>query len=141
MFGNDRNELRQMFYTAWSNYNAKAVLQPLEQMIVNVIQLHPEYHSLLEDQSTIEQDFTPEMGGTNPFLHMSMHISIQEQLSTGRPANILESYKALLTKHQDAHHVEHMMMECLGQMIWQAQRDQTQPNEAHYIECVEKLSR
>ena len=139
MFGNDRNELRQMFYTAWSNFNAKAILQPLEQVIVNVIQLHPEYHSLLEDNSTIEKDFTPEMGGTNPFLHMSMHISTQEQLSTGRPASMLAVYKSLLTTHQDAHHVEHILMECLGLMIWQAQRDQTAPNEEHYIDCIKKL--
>jgi len=139
MFGNDRNELRQMFYTAWNNFNQKAILQPLEQVIVNVIQLHPEYHSLLEDHSTIDQDFTPEMGDTNPFLHMSMHISIQEQLSTGRPASILDVYKSLLTTHQDAHHVEHMLMECLGLMIWQAQRDQKAPDEAQYVECIKKL--
>ena len=139
MFGNDRNELRQMFYTAWNNFNQKAILQPLEQVIVNVIQLHPEYHTLLEDNSTIDQDFTPEMGDTNPFLHMSMHISIQEQLSTGRPADILQIYNSLLTTHQDAHHVEHMLMECLGLMIWQAQRDQKAPDEGQYVECIKKL--
>ena len=139
MFGNDRNEMRQMFYTAWSNFNKKALLQPLEQVIVNIIQLHPEYHTLLEDETTIDKDFTPEMEESNPFLHMSMHIAIQEQLSTQRPASIQHVYQALLSKHQDAHHIEHMLMECLGQMIWQAQRDQTTPNEAHYIECIEKL--
>lgn len=139
MFGNDRNEMRQMFYTAWSNFNKKALLQPLEQVIVNIIQLHPEYHALLEDESTIDKDFTPEMEESNPFLHMSMHIAIQEQLTTQRPASIQHVYQALLSKHQDAHHIEHMLMECLGQMIWQAQRDQTAPNEAHYIECIEKL--
>lgn len=141
MFGNDRNELRQTFYTAWSNFNKKAPLQPLEQVIVNIIQLHPEYHALLEDEATIDQDFTPEMKGTNPFLHMSMHIAIQEQLSTNRPANLQQVYQALLAKHQDAHHIEHMLMECLGQMIWQAQRDQDEPNEEHYISCIDKLIR
>lgn len=139
MFGSDRNELRQMFYTAWSNFNNKAILQPLEQVIVNIIQLHPEYHALLNDENTIDKDFTPEMEESNPFLHMSMHIAIQEQLSTQRPASIQHVYQSLLAKHQDAHHIEHMLMECLGQMIWQAQRDQTAPNETHYIECIEKL--
>lgn len=139
MFGNDRNEMRQMFYTAWKNFNNKTTLHPLEQVIVNIIQLHPEYHALLDDETTIDKDFTPEMEESNPFLHMSMHIAIQEQLSTSRPANIQHVYQTLLSKHQDPHHVEHVLMECLGQMIWQAQRDQTAPNETHYIECIEQL--
>lgn len=141
MFGNDRNELRQMFYTAWRNFNNNAPLQPLEQMIAGIIQLHPEYHSLLEDETTIDKDFTPEMGTSNPFLHMSMHIAIQEQLSTHRPTNLQPVYNTLLARHQNVHHVEHMLMECLGQMIWQAQRDGQQPDENHYIDCLEKLIR
>jgi len=139
MFGSDRNEMRQMFYTAWSNFNNKALLQPLEQVIVNIIQQHPEYHSFLNDESTINKDFTPEMGKTNPFLHMSMHIAIHEQLSTQRPVIIQEIHKTLSAKHGDPHQAEHALMECLGQMIWQAQRDQTAPNEEHYIDCIEKL--
>jgi len=139
MFGNDRNEMRKMFFSAWANFNNKALLQPLEQVIVNIIQLHPEYHSLLENESNLDKEYTPEMGETNPFLHMSMHIAIQEQLSTNRPENLKKVYQSLLASHQDAHQVEHMLMECLGQMIWQAQRDQTLPNENHYISCIEKL--
>jgi len=139
MFGNNRNEMRQMFYTAWKNFNNKVLLQPLEEVIVNIIQQHPEYHSLLKDESTIDKDFTPEMGQTNPFLHMSMHIAIQEQLSTRRPAIIQQVYQALSSQHQDAHQAEHALMECLGQMIWQAQRDQIPPNEQYYIECIQGL--
>jgi len=140
MFGNDRNEMRKMFYTAWANYNNKALLQPLEQVIVNIIQLHPEYHILLADEASLDKEFTPDMGETNPFLHMSMHIAIQEQLSTSRPACIQDIYQQLCTKHGDAHKAEHDIMECIGQMIWQAQRDNTAPNEQAYIECLNKLS-
>ena len=140
MFGNDRNEMRKMFYTAWQNFKNKAILQPLEQVIVNIIQQHPEYHALLEDEASIDKEFTPDMGETNPFLHMSMHIAIQEQLSTHRPANIQQTYQALSTKLQDPHQAEHAIMECLGQMIWQAQRDNTAPNEQNYIECLNKLN-
>ncbi len=139
MFGNDRNEMRQMFYTAWKNFNNKTLLQPLEQIIVTIIQQHPEYHALLADESSIDKDFTPEMGQTNPFLHMSMHIAIHEQLSTQRPAIIQDVYQSLRQKHRDAHQAEHEIMECLGQMLWQAQRDQTSPNEQHYIECIQGL--
>lgn len=139
MFGNNRNEMRQMFYTAWKNFNNKALLQPLEQVIVTVIQQHPEYHALLADEASIDKDFTPEMGQTNPFLHMSMHIAIHEQLSTQRPAVIQNVYQSLKEKHNDAHQAEHKIMECLGQMIWQAQRDQAAPNEQHYIDCIQGL--
>lgn len=140
MFGNDRNEMRTMFYTAWKNFNDKALLQPLEQVIVNIIQLHPEYHTLLDSIDNIEKDFTPEMGETNPFLHMSMHIAIQEQLSTNRPAEIRTIHHKLCEKYQDPHQAEHAIMECLGQMIWQAQRDNTTPNEQNYIECLKQLN-
>jgi len=139
MFGNDRNEMRKMFYTAWANYNNKALLQPLEQVIVNIIQLHPEYHILLADEASLDKEFTPDMGETNPFLHMSMHIAIQEQLSTARPACIQDIYQQLCTKHSDTHKAEHAIMECIGQMIWQAQRDNTAPNEQAYIECLNNL--
>jgi len=139
MFGNDRNEMRKMFYTAWANYNNKALLQPLEQVIVNIIQLHPEYHVLLADEASLDKEFTPDMGETNPFLHMSMHIAIQEQLSTARPACIQDIYQQLCTKHGDNHKAEHDIMECIGQMIWQAQRDNSAPNEQAYIECLNNL--
>ncbi len=139
MFGNNRNEMRQMFYSAWENFNNKASLQPLEQMIVGVIQQHPEYHALLADNNTIDRDFTPEMGQTNPFLHMSMHIALQEQLSTNRPACIQQVHQSLAAKLGNPHEAEHQLMECLGQMIWQAQREQTAPNEQHYIDCIQQL--
>ena len=139
MFGSDRNEMRKMFYSAWANYNNKALLQPLEQVIVNIIQLHPEYHVLLADEASLDKEFTPDMGETNPFLHMSMHIAIQEQLSTARPACIQDIYQQLCTKHGDNHKAEHDIMECIGQMIWQAQRDNSAPNEQAYIECLNNL--
>jgi len=139
MFGNDRNEMRKVFYIAWQNFKSNAALQPLEQMIVAIIQQHPEYHSLLSDESTIDKDYTPEMGQTNPFLHMSMHISIQEQLSTGRPDCIQTIYQKLSNKLNDAHLAEHEMMECLGEMLWQAQRDNVEPNEQTYINCLNRL--
>ncbi len=79
------------------------------------------------------------MGQSNPFLHMAMHISIQEQLGTQRPAGIIELYQSLLAKLGDPHEVEHQMMECLGQMIWEAQRNNTLPNDESYLDCLRKI--
>lgn len=140
MFTNDRNQLRKMFFSSWKKFQAGEALEPLEQMIAQIIQQHPEYHTLLSDEdSYIDKDYTPEMGETNPFLHMSMHISIIEQLSTDRPAGITALYQQLLAKYTDAHTVEHHIMECLGQMMWDAQRNQSMPDEQQYLECLRRL--
>ena len=142
MFGNDRNELRRLFFNSWCKAQGNESLEPLEALIVEIIKLHPEYHALLEDeQANLDKDYTPEMGQTNPFLHMAMHISIQEQLQTDRPVGIRHLYQQLMPKLTDAHEVEHAMMECLGQMIWQAQRDNQPPDENHYLDCLRELCR
>ena len=113
MFAQDRTELRQMFVTAWQKHVDKQLMEPLEAVIAKIIELHPEYHSLLENQAALDKDYTPEMGETNPFLHMAMHISIQEQLSTQRPSGIEQIYQSMLGKIKDPHETEHLMMECL----------------------------
>ena len=140
MFGQDRNELRRMFFNCWHKAQKNEALEPLENLIAEIIRLHPEYHDLLSDEQThLDKDYTPEMGQTNPFLHMAMHISIQEQLQTDRPVGIRLLYQQLMLKMSNAHEVEHQMMECLGQMIWQAQRDNTMPDEMRYLNCLKEL--
>jgi hypothetical protein len=115
-------------------------MEPMEQLIAEIIHHHPEYHSLLEQADlAVERDFLPEMGEANPFLHLSMHVSLQEQISTDRPLGITAAYKQLVMNKADAHAAEHMMMECIGQMIWEAQTNNSTPNELKYLECVKKL--
>jgi hypothetical protein len=75
----------------------------------------------------------------NPFLHMGMHIAIQEQINADRPPGSTSCYRSLLGKHPDEHKLQHRMMECLGRALWQAQRDRTMPDEAAYLECLRKL--
>jgi hypothetical protein len=129
-----------MFFASWSKYQSGEDMEPLEQMIAQIVQQHPEYHSLLNDENAhLDKDFTPEMGVTNPFLHMSMHIAIVEQLSIDRPAGIKDLYQQLLAKFSDSHTVEHHIMECLGQMMWEAQRNQAMPDDQQYLECLRKL--
>ena len=136
MFGQDRTELRQMFFTSWKKHQNKQIMEPLEAVVAKIIELHPEYHALLEDSETLDKDYTPEMGQTNPFLHMAMHISIQEQLSTKRPVGIEQLHQSILMKNKDPHETEHLMMECLGKMLWQAQSQNKAPDEADYLTCL-----
>lgn len=142
MFPQDRSQLRQFFFEAWRKHLERLPMQPLEQVIAAIAEQHPEYHAVLQNRDGhLDKDYTPEMGQTNPFLHMAMHISIQEQLTTQRPAGIVELYQSLLMKYGDPHEVEHLMMECLGQMVWQAQRTNTMPSDELYIECLHSLCR
>lgn len=140
MFGNNRIELRRVFMQAWKGQREGATLDAMQQVIVNIIQLHPEYHSLLENEDTLDKDYTPEHGEANPFLHMSMHIALHEQISTDRPAGIKTCYQKLTLKQGSAHEAEHAMMECLGESLWQAQRNNTMPDENAYLHCLQKLA-
>lgn len=137
MFGQDRTELRKMFFTSWEKHQNQQIMEPLEVVIAKIIELHPEYHHIFKDEAAeVDKDYTPEMGQTNPFLHMAMHISIQEQLSTRRPAGIEQIHQSLLAKHQDPHETEHLMMECLGKMLWEAQSQNKMPDEEDYLACL-----
>ena len=111
-------------------------MQPLEQLVAAVVERHPEYHAALEGDAPGDRDYLPEMGESNPFLHMGMHIAIEEQLAAGRPAGLAEIYQALAARCGDAHEAEHRMMECLGEALWRAQRDGVMPDEAAYLDCL-----
>lgn len=140
MFDLDRQQSRQLFFDAWKKFLDKAPLQPMESLIAEVIQLHPEYHQMMENPDNAEhKDFFPEMGETNPFLHMGLHIAIREQLSINQPVGIKDQYQRLLLKHQDTHTVEHLIMECLAQSIWEAQRNHSLPDNALYLDCLAKI--
>lgn len=141
MFGQDRNQLRQMYLDAWHKQQNNELMQPLEVMIAEVVALHPEYHAQLEQgEDVLDKDFLPEMGEANPFMHMGMHIAIREQLSTDRPSGIVLAHKKLSLRLQDAHAVEHQIMECLGQSLWEAQRNNSAPDESQYLLCVQSLA-
>lgn len=141
MFGQDRNQLRQMYIDAWRKQQAGEILQPLESMIAEVVIMHPEYHALLnKGVDALDKDFLPELGESNPFMHMGMHIAIREQLSTGQPAGIVAAHKKLLLRLQDAHEVEHQIMECLGRALWESQQNGAAPDESQYLLCVQRLA-
>ncbi|MFO8155102.1 MAG: DUF1841 family protein [Pseudomonadota bacterium] len=140
MFGTDRNAMRQVFFDAWQQARAGAILDPGTRRVADVIGLHPEYHGLLDDREAHhDRDYTPEDGQTNPFLHMAMHIGLREQLSTDRPAGIVAIHSRLSDRLGDVHDAEHHMMECLGQALWEAQSAGRMPDETAYLECLRRL--
>lgn len=135
-----REQMRQYYCDTWQKHlQQKDSLSALEQQITAVIKEHPEYHQLLENkEASINADYLPEMGDSNPFLHMGMHLGLREQVSTNRPAGIAELYQSLV-KLKEVHDAEHEMIECLAESIWQAQQNQTIPDEITYLECLRKI--
>ena len=135
IFGNDRNQLRRAYADAWKKFQQGLPMEPLEQQIAAVIKAHPEYHKMLDQ---IDTDWLPEMGETNPFLHMGMHLALGEQISTNRPTGIVDCYHALIKKHRSEHEAEHDMMECLAEALWRAQQQGCMPDETAYLECLKQ---
>jgi hypothetical protein len=142
MYSTNRSDTRQPFFDAWKKMQDGLPMTALETIIAEVIRLHPEYHPLLEDGGeTLDKDWLPEGGETNPFLHMGMHIAIREQLSIDRPAGIKAAHSALLIHTGDAHAAEHTMLECLGEAQWRAQRENRLPDEQAYLACIKARAR
>lgn len=134
-----RDEVRQIYLRVWQKMQSRQLLEPMEAVIADVIEQHPEYQACLADETEVlQQEFTPEQGQTNPFLHMGMHIALREQASTNRPPGIREIYDSLVSA-RGQHDAEHAMMECLGSALWSAQRDNRPPDETLYLECLKKL--
>lgn len=115
------------------------VLTGMEQVVAQVIDMHPEYHHIFSNTDNVDQDFPVEAGQSNPFLHMGLHISLHEQLATDRPAGIRDLYQQLRIKIGDHHRCEHEMMDCLAESLWQAQRAGHAPSEQDYLLALRRL--
>lgn len=139
LFTQDRTRMREMFFSAWKKHLLNEPLEPMEKQIVSLLEDHPEYHDLIENPDAIDKDFTPEHGEMNPFLHLSLHLALREQVGTDRPKGIATVTRSLLLKHGDGHTVEHLMIECLGEFLWDAQRAKREPDELAYLEKLKLL--
>lgn len=140
MLSSDRDSLRLMYVDAWRKYRAGEVLSPLEDMIARVVADHPEYHRLVESgEDSLDRDYTPEDGHTNPFLHMGMHLALREQVSTDRPPGIRAIHQRLTRRLGAPLEAEHRMMDALAEALWHAQRDGTPPDEQAYLAALKAL--
>ena len=140
LFNPSREEVREFFCSTWQKYQDGHVLTPLEMIASQWMEQHPEFHAILSDPSSaLEQEFTPEKGMTNPFLHLSMHLSISEQISIDQPPGIRHIANTLSRKLDSEHEAQHQIMECLGQVLWQAQNQSKPIDVTNYIELLKKL--
>jgi hypothetical protein len=135
----DRNALRQRYVDAWKRRRAGLPLEPLDAQIADVIELHPEYHTLLEGDAPAAEPFDIEAGRSNPFLHMGLHLALREQVATDRPAGIRALHARLAARKGDRHAAEHLMIESLATTLWEAQRAGRAPDENQYLQRLRAL--
>jgi hypothetical protein len=139
MFNPSRDQVRQFFFDAWKKYQDKAPLAGLEPVAVDVMLAHPEYREALEHpERHAERDYSPDRGESNPFLHLSLHLAVEEQLSIDQPPGIRAEVDRIARARGDRHEALHAALECLGETVWRAQRDAAAPDAAAYLECLRK---
>jgi hypothetical protein len=139
MFNPSRDQARQFLFDLWEKHRAGAALTPLESMAIAVVLEHPEY--LADRERYLERDWKPEGGETNPFLHLQMHLAIEEQVSIDQPPGIRAAIEALARKRDSMHDARHDVMDCLAEVIWNAQRHGSAFDNASYLDCVLRKGR
>ena len=138
MFNPSRDQVRRFFCEAWRKHRERAILEGAEAVAADLIEQHPEYHALLENpDAAVSQEFTPESGQMNPFLHLSLHLAVADQLAVDQPPGIRAAYEQL-RQRLDVHDAEHAVMECLGETLWRSQRDNAPMDANAYLDCVRK---
>jgi hypothetical protein len=143
MFNPSRDQARQFFIDSWRKHLEALPMTAMELMAVDVMRLHPEYHELLgraagDPEAALAREWTPEQGQTNPFLHLGLHVALAEQLSIDQPPGIKGLYRQLERRHGDSHAALHDLLDCLGEILWRAQRDRQPPDGAAYVECIRR---
>jgi len=135
MFKPSRDEARRFLIEAWHKRSAGLPLSDLERIAVAIIARHPEYHALLEEDN-LDRDWRPESGDVNPFLHLSLHLAVAEQLAIDQPPGIRAEFDRIRVARGDEHDAQHAVLECLGEVLWNAQRHGTTPDAALYLACL-----
>lgn len=139
MFAPSQHDVRRFFCEAHRKRRAALPLTPMETVAADWIDEHPEYHAELDDlDGALARVYDVEAGRTNPFLHLSMHLSITEQVSIDQPRGIKQAFELLAARRGSAHEAQHEVMECLGQMMWESQRSGRPPDGHAYIDCVRR---
>jgi hypothetical protein len=139
MFDPSRDQVRDTFFETWRKYRAGEPVAGIEMLALDAILAHPEYHEVLSQPDRYRaRDYADEL---NPFLHLSLHVALAEQLSIDQPPGIVQRFDALVRRAGEHHAAMHEAIECLAETVWQAQRGGAPPDAAAYLDCLQRKSR
>ena len=136
MFSSDRSAQRKFLAKSWEKFKANQLLEPLELQLAKIIEKHPEYQEIINNLDT---EYFPEQGKINPFLHINLHLSLQDQIGLDQPKGIKEIYNSLVKKIKDTHRVEHIMMEQIAEMIFNSQKNNKPMDQEQYLRSLKEL--
>ena len=139
MFTPSQADVRLFFCSVYAKARTSQPLQAIETIASQWMDEHPEYRAdFMDADAALEKMYDVEGGKTNPFLHLSMHLSISEQCSIDQPRGIRQAVELLTARRNSLHDAHHETMECLGRMVWESQRSGLPPDGAVYIDCVQR---
>ncbi len=139
MFQPSQDDVRRFFCATYARQRSGLPLEPMQAVAARWVDEHPEYHDTLADEAAaLQARYTVEGGQANPFLHLSMHLSIQEQLAIDQPTGIRQAVELLAARRGSLHEAHHEVMECLGEMVWASQRSGLPPDGQAYLEAVRR---
>ena len=139
MFQPNQADVRRFFCGAYAKHRDQLPVDAMEAIATRWIAEHPEYHAELADlDAALAANYAVDRGRTNPFLHLSMHLSIEEQVSIDQPTGIRQAVQLLAARRNSLHDAHHEVMECLGEMLWTSQRSGLPPDGQAYIEAVRR---
>jgi hypothetical protein len=137
IFNPTREQVRDFFIGAWRKHQRRETLDALETIAAGIVLEHPEYHALLASADALAREFPPEDGQVNPFLHLSLHLAIEEQISIDQPPGIRAAFEALC-RRGGRHFAMHEVLDCLGGTMFQALRDGASPDGGAYLDIVRR---
>lgn len=141
MFNPSQSDVRRFFCSVYAKWLVKDSMDGIETIAALWIAEHPEYHNDFRNaDEAVERNYNMDAGRTNPFLHLSMHLSISEQCSIDQPRGIQAAVEMLTSKQGSLHEAHHVAMEALGEMMWQASRSGKPPDGEAYIERIKKAA-
>jgi hypothetical protein len=139
MFAPSQNDVRRFFCETHRKQRDGLPLTPIEALAADWIAEHPEHHAEFDDlEAALAAVYTVEDGRTNPFLHLSMHLTISEQCSIDQPRGVKQAVELLAARRGSLHEAHHDAMECLGEMVWASQRTGLPPDGHAYLDCVRR---
>jgi len=139
MFNPSQADVRRFFCAVQAKVRAGEAMDALETLAGQWLQEHPEYEADLRDaEAAVQRSYDGSNGQSNPFLHLSMHLSISEQCSIDQPRGIRQAVELLVARRDSLHQAHHEAMECLGQMLWESQRSGHPPDGEAYVACVQR---
>jgi len=140
MFNPSRDQVRRFFCDAWQKHLQRSIVEGAEATAIDIMLRHPEYHALLASgEEALSRDWTPEGGAMNPFLHLSLHLAVAEQISIDQPPGVRAAWQKLAAR-LDPHAAEHVILECLGETIFRAQQVGGGMDALAYVESIERAA-